>query len=100
MGRTAATAPLSLAAVKMSTSWEASVALASQATSAIHGVVANQCSAYKSFVESMIVLARIIASGNKEQIMEGSVLPRICAAQHTFPSRRPKKSNVLTSIVR
>lgn len=65
MRRTAATAPLSLAAVKMSTSWEASVALASQATRAIHGVVANQCSAYRLFVQSIFVLARIIASGNK-----------------------------------
>lgn len=38
---TAAMAPLSLASVKMSTSWEASVALASHETRAIQGVVAD-----------------------------------------------------------
>ncbi len=41
MKRTAATAPLSLANVKISSTWDASVALASHETKAIHGVVAR-----------------------------------------------------------
>lgn len=39
--RTAAIAPLSRASVKMSSTWEASVAFASQETRAIQGVVAD-----------------------------------------------------------